>query len=779
MTRNIVGSFKGWQKVVCMRFTASAAVCIAVLSGAGAGAAESIETVIVHAQKRATALADVPMSVTTLSDKELAAIGLDDLGKLAAHTAVLDIQHSVGAATTTLRIRRLGTLGNVPTLEPAVGLFVDGAYRQRSFLAADLLDVGRVEILAGPQSTLYGRNVSAGVIAIYTRTPPTSLNVWGEVTRGMFDIAGSPDILNIKAGVGGPLSPAVSASLAGAHSQHDHTMFNALPGMPDGDNLSRSTWRGQIQWTGEALQMRLIGGYQQEHDDQGESDVYLAPGSATAATAATLVERGLAPACPDNIPNNRRNCSVAANTLEFSALDLTLIADAQLANGWTLTSTTAWDRYDARRTEDDSVQLFAPILFFHDVQAGNAVQEELRIATPVTDHVSWLAGLFYYRNTFERGNHGKEPFFGPNGTLAFNSIWPLPFALPDQDGMHDSRTETEYASAFAEATWKMTQRMDLIAGLRWHREDRQASIANSVTRPGASIVANRLTPAVSLSGAAVNGVIRRSSDAITWSITPRFHVSDNLMTYATLARGSKPGGFNNATGNAPLTAREFGDEDIRHLELGARFTARRAQLGVTAFRTKYHDYQDTVFSLTQFGVGNVEQVNLAGMELDVRAALSERTAAHLAASYVDLKYQRHTTGMCYPGRTPDGSLPVSCDLSGEHLPNAPPWELHLDLEHTIPTGWGSLFGRIDWSWTDRYNTTFSADPRLVQRAYHDVGARLGTLIADTYELTLWGRNLLDENVVHMTALLNFFNDASWQSFLGEPRSFGITLRAHF
>ena len=93
--------------------------------------------------------------------------------------------------------------------------------------------------------------------------------------------------------------------------------------------------------------------------------------------------------------------------------------------------------------------------------------------------------------------------------------------------------------------------------------------------------------------------------------------------------------------------------------------------------------------------------------------------------------------------------------------------------------WGSLSGRIDWSWTDRYQTTFSADPRMVQDAYHDLGLRIGTRIGATYELTLWGRNLLDENVVQLTGLLNFFNDASWQSHLGAPRSYGLTLHARF
>jgi iron complex outermembrane recepter protein len=768
------------RKLLCTRSPAVAiAACIAALIGVQADGAEPIDTVIVYAQKRPAVLADVPLSVATLSDRQLAAAGIDDLDSLAVHAPVFDLQRSVGVATTTLRIRRIGTLGNVPTLEPAVGLFVDGAYRQRSFLAADLLEAGRVEILAGPQSTLYGRNVSAGVVALYTREPPGELQGWGELTRGALDLAGLPGVFEMKAGIGGPLSPTVSATLAGAHSNHGHTLFNALPDMPDGNDLWRWTWRGQVQWSKDVLHVRLLAGYSQETDDQGESDVYLAPGSRSAAAAATLAQRGLAPICPDNVPDNRRTCSIATNQLDLTATDLTLVADTSLAQGWTLTSTTSWDRYDARRIEDDAVQLFAPILYFHDLQKGDAVQEELRVASPVDARLSWLAGLFYYRNTFERGARGREPTFGPNGALAFGPVWPVPFALPEQHGVHDSRTRAQYWSAFAEATWSIVPRLQLISGVRWHQEDRRAAIANSVTQPGASVVAAVLTPAVSATGEPVNGEVSRSSDALTWSITPRYRISDRLMTYATLARGSKPGGFNNGTGNAPLAAREFGDETIRHYELGARATTPRAQFSATAFRTEYHDYQDAVFVLAQFAVGNVERVDLQGFELAGSAALGVRTNLDATVSYADLKYARHTAGMCYPGRTPDGSLPGSCDLSGQRPLNAPPWELHLGLEHEAPMSWGSLGGRLDWSWTDRYETTFSADPRRRQDAYHDLGARVAARIGTTYEIALWGRNLLDENVVQITGLLNFFNDASWQSFLGEPRSYGLTLRARF
>jgi iron complex outermembrane recepter protein len=755
------------------------AICIAALFNAKGVRAEPVESVIVYAQKRAAPITDVPIAVTTASHEELNAAGVADLGSLAVVKPVLAIQQSVGAATTTLRIRRIGTLGNVPTLEPAVGLFVDGAYRQRSFLAADLLDVGRVEVIAGPQSTLYGRNVSAGVVALYTREPTTTASGWGELSVGAFDLTGSPMLFEMKAGVGGPVSNAMSASLAGAYSQHDHTMFNALPGMPDGDNRSRWTWRGQTLWSNELLRLRLIAGYLNEKDDQGESDVHLEPGSRSANAAATLNQRGLAPVCPDNVPNNRWTCSTATNQLDLEALDVTLIAETSLPNEWAVTSTTSWDRYDARRTEDDVVQLFAPILYFHDLQSGDAFQSELRIATPADARISWLGGIFYYGNTFERGAHGSEPTFGPNGALAFDPVWPVPYALPDQQGINDSRLTARYWSAFAEGSWRISKHLQLITGVRWHNEGKEASVTNSVTHEGSSVVANVLTPAVSPTGAPINGTLNRSSNALTWSITPQYRANEHLMSYATIARGSKPGGFNLGTGNAPLAAREFGDETIRHYELGARATGERFQLSASAFRTEYHDYQDAVFVLAQFAVGNVERVDLTGFEISAAAALDEHTRFDVSASFADLEYARHSAGMCFPGRAPDGSLPQSCDLSGEHPLNAPPWEIHLGMEHTKTVRWGNLFGRIDWSWTDQYNTTFSADPRLVQKSYHNVGARIGTRIGGSYELTLWGRNLLDENIVQITGLLNFFNDASWQSFLGEPRSFGVTLRANF
>jgi outer membrane receptor protein involved in Fe transport len=115
-------------------------------------------------------------------------------------------------------------------------------------------------------------------------------------------------------------------------------------------------------------------------------------------------------------------------------------------------------------------------------------------------------------------------------------------------------------------------------------------------------------------------------------------------------------------------------------------------------------------------------------------------------------------------------------LSGSHPIQAPEWETNLNLQYEHPVGWGRFDARISWSWTDDYNTSFSADPALTQDAYSNVGMRLGVHFGDAFDVILWGENLLNETVSHFDSLLNLFNDASYQSYLANPRSFGVTFR---
>jgi len=724
------------------------------------------------------------MSVSTLTNVELADAGIYDLEGVATSMPALDMQRSVSPLTTTLRIRRVGSLGNIPTFEPAVGLFVDGAYRSRSLLGTgDLLDVDHIEVLSGPQSSLYGRSASAGVVSIYTRRPDQQFSGDAEFTGGVVDSARSTGMGRVKLGVSGPFSETLGGSIAAAYAGQGLSFRNALPGGPDGDDLARTTARGQLAWSpSDQLELRLIAGYLKEQDAQGESDVYFAPGAASTTVAGLLQQQESVAPCPENVPRDRTTCSVATNLLDLTAADLTVDLTYRLANGWTLSSLTGWDRYEDERSDDDLVQLFTPLLFYHDSEQGTSVQQEMRLASADTARLVWLAGLSYYANEYRRGKGGERPMFGPNGSLPFISLWQsvlrIPLALPDQLGILDSEMDTDYYSAFGQATWAFGDHLSLTGDLRWQTEEKRASMNNSVTVPGVSLISSVLTPSVSPSGAPVNGTVSRSTDYVTWSLTPQYRINEDLLTYLTIARGGKSGGFNIGFGNAPLSAREFGDETIDHFEIGARatFANGRARGRVAAFHTDYHDYQDAAFISAQFLVGNAKLVELEGAELEGSMILGAGTTVNLAVSFADLIYASHTSGVCYPGRAPDGSLPGSCDLTGEHPIDAPPWMFSASLQHERPVSWGELFARIDMAWNDQYNTSYSADPRLIQKSSFDIGMRLGARIGERYECVLWVDNLLDENLTHSDAVLNLFNDASYQSWVSAPRTYGVTLR---
>ena len=771
------------------RAFASACAALPLALGPGFAPARAdtatLQEIVVRAQKRPEKLGRVPMALSLLTASDLEAAGIRSISDLAARSPMLDLEESVTAATTTLRVRGIGNLGNIPTFEPAVGLFVDGAFRSRSlFASGSLLDVERIELLRGPQTALYGKNVGAGVVAIYTREPGEQLGASVEAGGGSMDVAGKPTLGWLMGSASGPIGKSLRGGIAVGGRWHGDLARNALAGGPNGNNESSVSMRGQLLASPvENLTWRLIAGYLGRDDDEGESDVVFVPGSRSADLVKALQQQGLAGTCPDNRAHDRVSCSVATNHLDLDATDATLIADYRLENGWTLHSITGYEHYRDRRDEDDAAQYLAPILFFHDSEKATALQEEIRLASADDARVSWLAGAFWYTNDYERGSRGHRPMFGPNGDLAFDPFWlaaiGLPFATPGQEGLHDSRLDTDHVAGFGEITLPLANRFDVTAAARWAREEKHASIENSVTVPGVSVISRVLTPDVTATGEPVNGSLKRASEDFTWSLTPRYDLGPGGMLYATWTRGGKFGGFNTGFGNAPLSAREFGDESIDHFEMGGRFkfAEDRGMLSFAAYHSRYHDYQDSAFIGAQFTVGNAERVDLEGAELEMAYVFPSGARGNLALSYADLTYGRNTTGMCYPGRVPDGSLPGSCDLSGEQSVDAPPWSAQFGIERPFSLGGKPSSLRLDWSWTDRYQTSFSGDPRLVQGAHHDVALRFGLALSPSVELELAGENLLDETVVYFDSVLNFFNDASYQSFVALPRRFSVTLKA--
>ena len=755
----------------------------------GAFAQAALEEVVVTAQKRSQSLQDVPIAVSALNAQALEDAGIQTMEDVSRQVPSLEVQTNTSAVATNFRIRRVGNLGNIPTFEPAVGVFIDGAFRSRSiFGTGELFDLERIEILRGPQSTLYGKNTTAGVIGIYTSKPSETFEASGEASAGSLDGANNASLYNFKGGISGPLTDTVAGSLGASYAYNEPTMDQALSGGgQDANDNDRYSVRGQLLWdASDALEIRaIIGTMQQDENKQTTEDLYYDPnGYVAGAVLPTYQEYGISETCTDNDPHNRTSCKRKAALSDVDSWEGTLLVDYALANGWTVNSITSWDYLMFKGTEDDVAQVMAPVLQFHDTQENESWQQELRLTSAGGETVDWMGGIFYYNNEFKRGDGGDRAIFlgdslSDNPVVAavnqevLGAPIPIPFATPGQLGYLDSKQTTDYIGIYGQAAWAVTESVTVTAGMRWQKEEKDADISQYVNDPSPSIISLLLSPA-DVSGNNLN----RDTDEVTWSLSPQWFITGDTMAYATVAHGFKSGGFNTGFGALSIDQREFKDEDIMHYEAGVKTELwdSRMRLAGSVFYTDFQDYQDAAFVGAQFTVGNADKTELKGAELEGMVLLTEKLTADFAVSYADLTYDKNLSGECYPGRTPDG-INGACDLSGDNPVNAPEWKTHLGMMYEQPVSWGELYGRVDWSWTDNYNTSFSADPLLTQDAYSWVSVRAGTRW-DDYELVLWVDNATDETVVNFDAVLNIYTgDNSTQSYLQSPRSYGLTFRA--
>ena len=431
------------------------AVCAIAANGEERVMEEGVlEEVIVFAQKREQPLMEVPISISTLSGEEMDAAGIYSIDDISRIVPNLEVQTNVNSVQSTFRIRRVGNLGNIPTFEPAVGVFIDGAFRSRSvFATSELFDLERVEILRGPQNTLYGKNTSAGLIGIYTRAPGETLEGSAELSAGNVEGGQNALAVYLKGGLSGPLTDTLSGSVGGAFTSQDYIIKSAVAGGgAESDEIHRYSLRGQLQLQAtERLKLRLIAATVQEHDDRASEDLFYDPaGYVSNLVLSALQTAGISGICNDNDPHNRKTCLRQPRTSDLETYEATLLVDYALDNGLTLASLTSWDYYKLQSTYDDVAQVMAPIVKFHDKEKGKSFQQELRLTSAGGETLDWLLGAFYFTNTYERGDEGDTPIFlfdthsdhpavAAVNQARFGTPFPLPIATQGQLGFLDAQ----------------------------------------------------------------------------------------------------------------------------------------------------------------------------------------------------------------------------------------------------------------------------------------------------------------------------------------------------
>jgi iron complex outermembrane receptor protein len=723
-----------------------------------------LEEVVVTAQKRAQYLQDVPVAVSALSGDLLLESGATDLLNLQILVPSLTMEQNKGPGFATFRIRGVGNLGNIPNFEPAVGLFIDGAYRSKSGLGVgELVDVDRVEVLRGPQSTLYGRNVTAGLISVITKRPTDALEGFLEASVGDYD-AGV-----VKGSVSGPLSNNIQGRLSGLWKQRDGT-FKDINQQTEANETKSWSVRGQLAFQPtDKLSILAIAGYSEKDADCCNSDVDLgAQGS--------LFSGIIMGSAPDTDPTNRVMQFSQTNTYEDEARELTLTIEYDFDFA-IFTSLTSYDDYEIYGVLD-AEQTPLDVVTFHDRQEGDTVSQEFRLTSNSDGDFDWMTGVGYYKNDFSRGSlkPGK-----PTTVVGVHVVLP-PFqtppalgGLPGDISFFESTYDTENYGIFAQGNWHLSERFTVGAGLRWFYEEKEMGIdsrAEIGVFPSYALITTVPAP--------VTG--DRDTDQLVWNLSAQFHATDDTMLYASASRGAKGGGFNgdwDARGTLSLDQREFDNEEVMSYELGLKTTLldNRVTLNANVFHSQFDDFQNASFLGLSFLVRNAEKVTTSGLEIDTVALLTSWLTADFAYTYLDAEYDKFTEGACYFGRAPDAPLSNTCDLSGETLPLAQENRFHLGLLGHWNVARGELYSRLDYSWTDETETDNALDPRGVQESYGILNGRIGWR-NKSLDIAAWVMNATDEEVVTLSSPQTLFGsvDGGRQLYLNDPKTYGVTLR---
>jgi outer membrane receptor protein involved in Fe transport len=781
------------------------AVLATTIGSAGLAQAQMLEEVIVTATKRAEGLQDVPIAMSVVSGEKLEKFGVTELDELSAYLPNVHIGETGGNSI--IFIRGIGS-GNNTGFEQSVGTFIDGVYFGRSRNArAAFLDIERVEVLKGPQSTLFGKNTIAGAINITSAQPEEEFG--GYIDAGYeTELEGT----SVTAMVTGAMSDTVRGRLVAKHYERDgwtENQFRAPAGSglsngKDGASQENDIIRGTLVWDAtDNLTLNFKAEYG-EFNTEGSLSKFLIEEPTPTVTGFTSTElHGW------NDPDYARTVGFnydqsqtggfpgrpVEDDMDNSVLQLT----AEYVMGeYSLRSITAYTEYEF----DNCVDIDYASIDFADQcinESHEQFTQEFLLSSPIGQTVEWLAGLYYQDATLDLDNTLGLAWSGlpPVEAVVLGMVGPVPST--SLDVMHRTQLEqnTETWSAFASFTWHITDRFRTIFGLRYSDDEKDIDKENLTTAhagPGTSVL-----PDAVLNGIYTNALplftnhaykLDRSEEHTTGDLKFQYDLTDDIMAYFTYATGYKAGGFD--TSNLRDQSREFEDETVESIELGMKMTLwdGRARVNMAVFEGTYEDMQVSTFVGAGFIVGNAAESTSRGFEADFEVALTDSVMLNGAFAFLDAEYDS------YPDAGPTIDQQIAGmrtqDLSGETLNFSPEFSGNVGIAYS-----NSLTDNLDLDlgldvlYSDEVEIAPDNDSRVSQDSYTKVNARIALVSSDgAWSVALVGKNLTDEdtyNWVNDGTLsgaglglgINLMEDRTYFAQFEAPRTYEIQARYNF
>jgi iron complex outermembrane recepter protein len=729
-----------------------------------------LQSVFVTARKRTEDLEQVPISVSSVSGRELEQNANYSIQELADKVPNLLIAPS-NVRQTSISIRGLGKNSANDGLETSVGVYVDGVYLgQPGETAFDLFDLDHIEVLRGPQGTLFGKNNTGGVVSISTRKPDFTPELEVE------SIGGNYGTYEVHAAGNVPITDTLAVRMTAYDRNRDGFLDDLYNGTRF-NGYDRQGARLQFLWQpNDALSARLVAERYQSSEYSGVS-VLLNP-MATYANGAVNTQTFAAYTAPLKfVPVY---APWAGNIDLNSARPVTTTQDnvsAQVTwhvGGYSIDSISAFRHYTFDAKNDIDGMPLDIVNFDGTTSDNKQVSEELRLSSPTGDRFDYVAGLYYFHQSIWTNS---DTLFGSDYAAVAGDSGNTAAALEGvRQDVIGTPVTTSYA-AFAQANYKVADSVTLTGGLRETRESKHATINHVVS--GGADAATLSADDAALRAATVDTSATAASfteNALSWLGTVAFRVTEDSNAYVTAAKGFKSGGINVEDTTVPSIV---APETAYSYEAGLknRLLDRRLLVNINVYWETVKNYQGNFQSPTLGNyIANVGDVRVHGAEFETEARPIESVRLGASAAYNEATYQNFNNAKC-----PTELLNVLkiCDFSGRTLPFAPHWTGTASASYTHRLN-DHLKTVVDGYVTFRSasNVNQSLSIYGTQAAY--TVANFQTSVAsldDRYALAFWVKNAFDTQF--LTAVGNTYSSRSFTAALGDPRTFGATLRVSF
>lgn len=753
-----------------------------------------LNKVVVTARRRKEKALDIPIPISVVGSALIEDAGAFNVNRVKELVPSVQL-YSSNPRNTALNIRGLGTPFGLTNdgIEPGVGFYVDGVFYARpAATSLDFIDVEQIEVLRGPQGTLFGKNTTAGAFNVTTRKPSFTPGATFEESFGNYGY------IQAKSSITGPLSKKIAGRLSFSGTQRDGLLQNVAT-QKSVNTLNNLGIRGQLLYKPSETTSVLLAAdlTRQRPDGYAQVIAGVVTTKRDAYRQFNNIIADLGYTLPSQNPFDRKIDHDTPWRSDQNLGGASLNVDIKLGPG-TLTSTTAY-RYWTWDPSNDRDFTGLPVLSLSQgTSKQNQWSQEVRWAGSLSSHLSGVFGIFAFDQNVKSDPYQIEE----SGSAQWRFSKSTTSALWATQGLFDGygiRTNSKLNSfsgaIFSQLDWVITERLHFLPGLRLNYDkksvdyDRKTYGGLDTTDP-ALLALKKLVYS--------NQTFKTNTDDINLSgqLTLSYKATKSVNAFATFSTGFKSFGLNlgglpnNADGTPMLELAKIKPEEVRHFEVGVKTSPiANSTLNVTFYNTNITNFQTQVQSpelaVNRGYLANAEKVHVRGVELDGDIKVNNYLSFYGGLSYTDGKYitfKNAPLPLEETGTKVDGKSVYFKDISGSDLPGISKWAGSLGGEISTTGEFlgksGKFFLASDVYARSSFSSSATPSKYLVIDSYALLNARVGFRASEGVSVFIWGRNLLNKNYFEQL-LPAGGNAGQYAGVLGDPRTLGVTLRQTF